>query len=126
VAVVPSTEFYGKNLELLKEVLPPGTRIGVLFRAIDPVNALWLHATEEASRGLGMTLAPAGVSSAEDFEQAMTVMQHGNVRRFVVLGEPLFTNVVAAKQTTTTIPIAMAIEGDVDVSPGPLNLARPS
>ena len=91
VAVVPGAEIFGKNLELLKEVLPPGTRIGVLFHPTSAVNALWLHATEEAARGLGVTLVPAGVRSAEDFEQAFAVMQQGNARGFVVLqGEPLF------------------------------------
>ena len=88
---MPGAEIYGKNLELLIEVLPQGARIGVLFDVTQSVHALWLHATEEAARGLGVTLVPAGVRSAEDFEQAFAVMQQGNARGFVVLqGEPLF------------------------------------
>jgi putative ABC transport system substrate-binding protein len=95
VAVVPSAEIYGKNLELLTEVLPQGTPIGVLFHATSAVNALWLHATEEAARGLRVTLVPAGVRSAEDFAHALAVMQHGNARGFVILmGEPLFADPV--------------------------------
>jgi putative ABC transport system substrate-binding protein len=91
VAVVPGAELYGKHLELLKEVLPPGARIGMLFNPISSVNALWLHATEEAARGLGVTLVPAGVQSVEGFEQALAVMQHENARGFIVLlGDPLF------------------------------------
>jgi putative tryptophan/tyrosine transport system substrate-binding protein len=91
VAVVPGAEIYGKNLELLKEVLPPGARTGVLFNPTSPVNALWLHATEEAARRLEVTLVPAGVRSVDDFEQAFTVMQHENARGFIVLlGDPLF------------------------------------
>jgi putative ABC transport system substrate-binding protein len=93
VAVVPGAEIYGKNLELLTEVLPPGARIGVLFHPTSAVNALWLHATEEAARGLQVTLVPAGVRSAEDFAQAFAVMQQENVKGFVVLmGEPLFAD----------------------------------
>ena len=83
-------DIYGKNLEWLTEVLPQGTRIGVLFNATAPVNALWLHATEEAARGVGVTLVLAGVRRAEDFAQALAGMQQENVRGFVVLGEPLF------------------------------------
>jgi len=90
LAIVGGPEIYGKNLELLTEVLPKGTRIGVLFNATAPVNALWLRATEEAARGLGVTLVPAGVRSAEDFAQAFAVMQQENAKGFVVLGEPLF------------------------------------
>jgi putative tryptophan/tyrosine transport system substrate-binding protein len=92
VTVVPGAEFYGKNLELLTEVLPPGTPIGVLFNITSAVNAFWLQATEEASRALGVTLVPASVRSVEDFEHAFAVMQHGNAKGFVVLGEPLFVH----------------------------------
>ena len=92
VTVVPGAEFYSKNLELLTEVLPPGTRIGVLFNSTSAVNAFWLQATEEASRALGVTLVPAGVRSVEDFEHAFAVMQHGNATGFVVLGESLFVH----------------------------------
>ena len=53
VAIVPGPEIYGKNLELLTAVLPPGARIGVLFNPTSSVTALWLHATEEAARGVG-------------------------------------------------------------------------
>ena len=91
MAVVPGAEIYGKNLELLKEVLPPGAPIGVLFNPTSSVNALWLHATEEAARGLEVTLVPAGVRSVEDFEQAFAVMQHENARGFIILlGDLLF------------------------------------
>jgi ABC-type uncharacterized transport system substrate-binding protein len=90
LAIVGGLDIYGKNLELLTEVLPKGTRIGVLFNATAPVNALWLHATEEAARGLGVTLVLAGVRRAEDFAQALAVMQQENAKGFVVLGEPLF------------------------------------
>jgi putative ABC transport system substrate-binding protein len=90
MAVVPGAEIYGKNLELLKEVLPPGAPIGVLFNPTSSVNALWLHATEEAARGLGVTLVPAGVRSVEDFEPALAAMQHEHARGFIVLlGHPL-------------------------------------
>jgi putative ABC transport system substrate-binding protein len=67
VTVVPGAEIYGKNLELLTAVLPQGARVGVLFDATSAVNALWLQATEEAARGLEVTLVLAGVRSAEDF-----------------------------------------------------------
>jgi len=86
VAVVTSPEIYGKNLELLIEVLPPGARIGVLFDPTSAINAFWLHATEEAARALRVSLVPSGVRSVEDFEHALAVMQQGNATGFVVLG----------------------------------------
>ena len=89
VAVVSSPEIYGKILELLIEILPPGTRIGVLFDTTSAVNALWLRATEEAARALRVSLVPTGVRSVEDFEHALAVMQQGNATGFVVLGGSL-------------------------------------
>jgi putative ABC transport system substrate-binding protein len=93
VAVETSPEIYGKNLELLREVLPPDARIGVLFDTTSAINAFWLHATEEAARALRVSLVSSGVRSVEDFEQAMAVMQQGNATGFVVLGRsPLLSD----------------------------------
>src|SRR5262245_57792160 len=98
VTVVPGEEIYGKNLELLTAVLPQGARIGVLFDTTSSISALWLHATEEAARGLGVTLVPAGVRSAEDFEHAFAALKHENARGFVVLGGPLLTPTTNSEQ----------------------------
>ena len=89
VAVVGTPEIYGKILELLTEVLLPGVRIGVLFDTTSTVNALWLHATEEAARTMRVSLVPTGVSRVEDFEHALAEMQQGNATSFVVLGGSL-------------------------------------
>jgi len=90
VTIVAGPELYGKNLELLREVLPKGARIAVLFNTTSQINSRWLTATEEAARKLGVRLVPTGVRSAEDFEQAFALMTQGHARGFVVLGEPLF------------------------------------
>jgi ABC-type uncharacterized transport system substrate-binding protein len=89
MTMVPGAAIYGKNLEFLKEALPPGARIGVLFNATLSDDAHYLHVTEEVAQRLQVTLVPAGVRSAEDFETAMAVMKDGNARGFVVLGGPL-------------------------------------
>ena len=89
MAMVPGAAIYGKNLEFLKEALPPGSRIGMLFNATAE-TAHYLHVTEEVAQGLQVTLVPAEVRSTEDFEAAMAVMKDGNARGFVVLaGSPM-------------------------------------
>jgi len=90
VAIVGGPEIYGKDLEFLKEVLPKRARIAALFNATSPINALWLKAAEEAARRLKVALVSTGVRSAEDFDQAFTLMKQGHVQGVVVLGEPLF------------------------------------
>ena len=90
IAIVAGPEIYGKNLELLKAVLPGRARIAALFNTTSSVNALWLKATEEAAGKLGVRLVPIGVRSSEDFEQAFAQMKQAEATGFVVLGEPLF------------------------------------
>jgi putative ABC transport system substrate-binding protein len=90
IAIVAGAEIYGKNLELLKGILPGRARIAALFNITSPVNALWLKATEEAAGTMGVRLAPAGVRSAEDFEQAFALMKQAEATGLVILGEPLF------------------------------------
>jgi putative ABC transport system substrate-binding protein len=90
IAIVAGPEIYGKNLELLKAVLPGRARIAALFNTTSSVNALWLKATEEAAGKLGVRLVPIGVRSPEDFEQAFALMKQADATGFVVLGEPLF------------------------------------
>jgi ABC-type uncharacterized transport system substrate-binding protein len=91
IAIVAGAEIYGKNLELLKAVLPGrSARIAALFNTTSSVNALWLKATEEAAGKLGVRLVPTGVRSPEDFEQAFALMKQAEATGFVVLGEPLF------------------------------------
>ena len=90
IAIVASPEIYGKNLELLKAVLPGRARIAALFNTTSSVNALWLKATEEAAGKLGVRLVPTGVRRPEDFEGAFALMKQAEATGFVVLGEPLF------------------------------------
>jgi putative tryptophan/tyrosine transport system substrate-binding protein len=89
VTVVTGPEIFGKNLELLKEVLPKGARIAILFNATSPINALYLKATEGAALTLGVRLVSTGVRSAGDLERAFAVMRREHAMGFVVLGEPL-------------------------------------
>jgi putative ABC transport system substrate-binding protein len=131
VTVQPSAEIYGKNLELLTAVLPQGARIGVLFDVTQSVHALWLHTIEEAARGLGVTLVPAGIRSAEDVEHAVAVMQHGNASGFVVLGGPLLggnherINALAVRNGLAAMwPDRVGIEGGGLMSYGANNLDR--
>jgi putative tryptophan/tyrosine transport system substrate-binding protein len=90
IAIVAGPEIYGKNLELLKAVLPGRARIAALFNTTSSVNALWLKATEEAASKLGVRLVRIGVRSPEDFEHAFALMKQAEATAFVVLGEPLF------------------------------------
>jgi putative ABC transport system substrate-binding protein len=92
LAIAPGPEIYGKNLDLLREVLPQGSDIAILFNPTSRINLVYLKATEEASRQLGVTLVSSGVRGVEDLEQAFAVMKQRRATGFVVLGETLFVS----------------------------------
>jgi putative ABC transport system substrate-binding protein len=92
LTIVPGPEIYGKNLELLREVLPQGSRIAILFNTTSRINSVYLGASEEAARKLGLALVPTGLRGVEDFDQAFATMKQKRVKGFVVLGETLFVS----------------------------------
>jgi ABC-type uncharacterized transport system substrate-binding protein len=92
LTIVPGPEIYGKNLDLLREVLPQGSRIAILFNTTSRINLIYLGASEEAARKLGVALVPTGLRGVEDFGQAFATMKQGRAKGFVVLGETLFVS----------------------------------
>ncbi len=87
---VPGPEIFGKNLELLKEVLPREARIAILFNATSPIKARYLKAAENSARKLRASLLPTGVRSVDDFERAFATMKQEHAAGLLVLGEGLF------------------------------------
>ena len=106
LTIVAGPEIFGKNLELLTEALPKGARVAILFNPASRINALYLKATEEAARSLGVRFLPIGVRSAEDFEGAFLLMKQKHAAGFVVLGEALFTITVNRRRIND-----LALEG---------------
>jgi putative ABC transport system substrate-binding protein len=92
LTIVAGPEIYGKNVELLKEILPKGARIAILFNADSPINARYLKTIQEAARTLEVSLIPVGVRRVEDFEPAFARMKRERAAGLVGLGEPLFAS----------------------------------
>jgi|RhiMetdeSRZDD1v2_1073273.scaffolds.fasta_scaffold241282_2 putative tryptophan/tyrosine transport system substrate-binding protein len=65
-----SEETIGKQLELLKEVVPRVARIGVVVNPSNPVYGPILKGSEAPARALGLNLTVIGVQRAEDIESA--------------------------------------------------------
>ena len=68
-------ELGGKRLELFKEAVPKLARVAVLY---DPAVRVSAHEVKEvlpvAARGLGLTLQPWEVRSADDFERVFAAL----------------------------------------------------
>ena len=82
-------ELSTKWLELLKEVLPPGTRIAALWDATGTSNQL--RSIEQAARLLGVELSKAEVRRSEEFAGAFAAVQSAGIKGLVILGSPLFS-----------------------------------
>jgi putative ABC transport system substrate-binding protein len=78
-------ETIGKQLELLKGVIPRITRIGVVINPMNPVYGPVLRASEAPARALGVQLDVVGVQSVDDLERAFRSAIKRQVGGLVVL-----------------------------------------
>jgi putative tryptophan/tyrosine transport system substrate-binding protein len=64
-----------KWLQLLKEIAPSITHVGVLFNPrTSPYNALWMHSIEAAAPTFGVSAAQVSVQSDEDIRTAIDTL----------------------------------------------------
>jgi putative ABC transport system substrate-binding protein len=82
-------ETIGKQLELLKTVVPTITRVGVIVNPRNPVYGPVLRASEAPAHALGLHLSVVGVERSEDFEGAVRGAMRAHVNGFVVLRDPV-------------------------------------
>jgi putative tryptophan/tyrosine transport system substrate-binding protein len=81
-------ELTGKRLELLKEALPGGTRVAVLW---DTFSAHQLREAEAAARGLGVQVQTLELRAPPDtVDRAFSAAEQGRAEALVVLASPVF------------------------------------
>ena len=64
------SEIFGKRLELMKEILPCLSRVGILFNPNVAFNRSRLTSMGETARVLGLTLVPVEARGMDELEQA--------------------------------------------------------
>jgi ABC-type uncharacterized transport system substrate-binding protein len=67
-------ELNAKRLEVLKEALPRLSRVGVLLKRDNPVNAPLLREMEQAAQALKIQLQPVEVREPADLENAVSAL----------------------------------------------------
>ncbi len=83
-------ELIGKQLELLKEVLPKLSRVAVLGNPANPAHAPYWQETRAAGRVLGVQLHILEVRGLNELEAAFGAATKGQVGGLLVLSDPLF------------------------------------
>ena len=69
-----TAELGAKILELIREMLPPTQRVGVLVNATDPFSKTFVEQVERGGRTFGIAIQPIIVHGAEGFEDAIGAM----------------------------------------------------
>jgi len=81
-----------KRLQLLRDLVPSATSVGVLVNPTNPNTAESLHDLEAAARALGVQLTPAAARSDAELEAAFTSLERGRVQALLIASDPLLLN----------------------------------
>jgi putative ABC transport system substrate-binding protein len=83
-------EMVGKQLELLKEVVPRVSRVAVLWNPVNPFGALVLREAKVAARSLAVELQILEARGPSDFDSAFVAMAGGRAGALLVLADAMF------------------------------------
>ena len=87
LAVDAGGEILGKRFELMKEMMPNLSRLGIMWNPDVAVNRSRQAAMTETVRTLGLTTIPVEVRGVEALEQAFATMTKEHAQAFVVQGD---------------------------------------
>jgi putative tryptophan/tyrosine transport system substrate-binding protein len=85
-------ELSGKQLELLKEIVPRFSRVAVLGASTNPGNAQQLEETEQAAEAFRIQLQYLDVLDPKDIETAFRAASKGRADAVLVLGGPALSS----------------------------------
>jgi putative ABC transport system substrate-binding protein len=83
-------DIFGKDLELLKEVVPRVRRVAVLSNTDSPARPLTIRNVKDAARPLGLQLQLLDVRGPEGFDGAFAAMTKERVGALLVVQDPAF------------------------------------
>ena len=88
-----TAEVVGKQLELLKEIVPKVSRVAALWNPANPVfQKLQLKETESAAAALRLQLRIVEARGADEIDRAFASMATIATKALLVLGDPVFTS----------------------------------
>ena len=82
-------EISGKQMELLKEIVPKLARVAVFGTSTNPANAQSLRETETAAAALAVKLQYLDIRDIKDVEIAFRAARKGRAEAFLALGSPV-------------------------------------
>jgi len=83
-------ELVGKNLELLKEVVPQAVRVGVLSNPTNPLHSPMVRKVKQAAEALGLQPRIVGVRIPSELEAKFSLAARESVDVLLVLADGMF------------------------------------
>jgi ABC-type uncharacterized transport system substrate-binding protein len=87
-----SPELSGKQLELLKEIIPKLSRVAVLGNSNEPANPKTLREIELAAKAFGVQLQPLDVLGPKDIETAFRAATKRGANALLALASPVLSD----------------------------------
>jgi putative ABC transport system substrate-binding protein len=83
-------ELAGKQIDLLKEMLPRVSRVAILANPANPLHSVWLGEAKAATRSLRVTLQPLEARTPDELESAFAAMSGWRAGALLVLVDGMF------------------------------------
>jgi putative ABC transport system substrate-binding protein len=84
-------EIFGKDLELLRELIPQLRRVAVLSNSVSPNHALMISNVNVAAMSLGLELVNLDARAPDEFDRVFAAMTNERVEALFVFGDPMFS-----------------------------------
>src|SRR6266566_4310369 len=89
---IMASDLVGKQLELLKEVVPKVSRVALLWNPANPGSAPQLRQAEAAARALGVRLQPLAARGPQEIDSAFAAMTRERAGALLILPDAIFGN----------------------------------
>ncbi len=89
---IMASDLVGKQLELLKEVVPKVSRVALLWNPANPGSAPQLRQAEAAARALGVRLQPLEARDPKEIDSAFAAMTRERAGALLILPDAIFGN----------------------------------
>lgn len=99
----------GKKLQVMHELMPAASTIGVLVNPGNPLVATQLNDVQSAAQALGLKIIPLPIGSEAEIDAAFTTLREGHAGALLVTADPALTSwrdrmiALAARDTIPTI-----------------------
>jgi putative ABC transport system substrate-binding protein len=84
-------EIFGKDLELLRELIPEVRHVAVLSNSAGPNHALMISNVKTAAQSFGVQLLLLDARGPDEFDDAFAAMAKEHVGALFVFGDPMFS-----------------------------------